>query len=87
MSEFPMHSRYYITDTLKELLHRVEYLTQENQTLVTEHQRNKEFVESWQQERLQYIKHVDNIARGLVSIPPALSYYGIANRTRLTILL
>jgi hypothetical protein len=82
-----MHSRYCITDTLKELLHRVEYLTQENQTLVTEHQRNKEFVESWQQERLQYIKHVDNIARGLVSISPTLSDYGIANRARLTILL
>jgi hypothetical protein len=68
-----MHCHYLITDNSKELLTRIEYLTQQNQTMNAELQSNKKFVESWQNERVQYKKYFDNLNRALVPTPFGLS--------------
>ena len=70
-----------VTDTLQELLTRIEYLSQQYETLTAERKRDYDFVSAWQAERQQYEKWFKNMNRALVTPPWRLMTNGSLSLT------
>jgi hypothetical protein len=62
-----------ITDNFQELLTRIEFLTQQYETLSAERMRNHEFISTWQAEKQEYVKLVQGYERVFVRPPPDAS--------------